>query len=167
MLTSAEESYVEVTDNVISEIADKMRQSDKDEVWASSRSTPHEAVVRSIYLSDWWAVVKSEDIVLGVVGVAEIPDDGMFPRAAPWFLGTDEVDTNPKAFVKAVKQIVVILSQRYSVLTNYVHAENEKAIRLLRHLGFKIKNTPDPVGAGGELFYRFEKSNVQCANLQH
>lgn len=74
-----------------------------------------------------------------------------------WMLGTEALDDplNAIIFLRRCRKQVDEMLEISPVLTNYVHAENARAISWLRWLGFKVEDNPVPYGPKRELFYRF------------
>lgn len=149
-----------VPESSITHVADEMRQADIDELWASQKVSPIDGLRSSISLSDYACPLILNDKVVGIFGLVKA--DGVGADGVPWFLGTDEVDENPVAFIKASKKIVEAMQTWCPGLMNYVHAENEKSIRFLKKLGFTVAEEPEPIGVEGQLFYKFEKGVDRC-----
>ncbi|TIW56678.1 MAG: DUF2833 domain-containing protein [Mesorhizobium sp.] len=132
-------------------IARRMRQADRDEVFAASGRSPAGALVFSLRKSShaWTAMIDGVPEVMFGVGDLNI----LAGVAAPWLLGTDAVETHYVAFLRRSVGFRDQLLQRYSVLTNFVDARNRASIRWLRWLGFTFS---DPVEFRGQEFRQFE-----------
>jgi len=86
---------------------------------------------------------------------------GVSPRriiegvGTPWLLGTDEVGRAGRLFVDTGPFVIGAMLDYYRRLENAVAAENGRAIRVLRMLGFAIE--AETVVIGGVPFHRFSK----------
>lgn len=137
----------------ISSIAARMREADRVEVWAASRSTPHSSLMTSLQHSRWamTALVDGRPEVMW--GVADL--NILTGTGAPWLLGTDAVERHYRLFLRHSIQWKEKLSEQYQVLMNFVHDENEVSKRWLKWLGFTL-HEPFEMGRDGELFRMFE-----------
>lgn len=134
-------------------VARAMRQADRDEIWASSRSLPVEALVGGFNGSShvWTGLVGGEPICMfGVAPVSLLSGAGR-----PWMLGTDGVERHQVAFLRRCRPCVAAMRSVYDSLENWVDERNAVAHRWLRWLGFRLED-PQPWGVDGELFRRFE-----------
>jgi len=73
----------------------------------------------------------------------------------PWMIGTQEIDSHAKAFLRRNKAYVERMSELYNYLVNFVDARNTRAIGWLKWLGFTILEA-QPHGPDGLPFHRFE-----------
>lgn len=133
-------------------VAPRMRRQDVDELWALSRTTPVEALVMSIEMSD-----------LTFTGVIDGRPEFMFGLAflshatglgSPWFLGTDEIKKHRRDFLRASVQWRDMFLKRMPDLRNCVDDRNELSKRWLRWLGFELTD-PVPMGYDGAKFCMF------------
>lgn len=133
-------------------VADAMRPADRDEVWASSLLLPDRALSGSLASSAlaWTGTVDGRPACM--FGVAPWPAAG---TAAPWLLGTAEVEANATAFLRRNRPYVAQMSATYPLLRNWVDARNRLSIRWLRWLGFTILPA-EPHGPFGVPFHPFE-----------
>lgn len=83
--------------------------------------------------------------------------------ACPWMIGAKGLEKHAKAFMKMSRPFIDRMNQRHKYLRNFVDARNEKAIKWLKVMGFRMFD-PVPFGAAGLPFHPFErvqeKSNV-------
>ncbi|OJF92062.1 hypothetical protein AX761_21725 [Rhizobium sp. 58] len=135
----------------IRSIAERMRQADRDEVFAASGRSPVGALLFSFKKSSiaWTAVVDGRPEVMFGVGDLNI----LAGVGAPWLLGTDAVERNYVAFLRGSVEWRDQLLRRYSTLRNFVDERNRVSIRWLRWLGFVIS---DPIVLQGHAFRLFE-----------
>jgi hypothetical protein len=132
-------------------VARRMRQADRDEVFASSRKSPREALEFSLSKSAeaWTVTVNGRPEVMFGVGDLNI----LAGVGAPWLLGTEAFEKHSVAMLRGSKKWTRQLFGRYSILRNFVDARNTASLRYLRWLGFKLF---DPVEMGGHEFHLFE-----------
>ena len=135
------------------ELASRLRKADAEEAWASAEATPLEAVLRS-----WRGSVLSwsgfaDGRLVCMWGVCPGPGYGV-----PWMLGTDEVVTYQKHFLRRNRSFVLRMHQEFDRLYNWVDARNVVAIRWLRWLGFTIEPAVShgPLDLPFHLFWRVE-----------
>jgi len=133
------------------ELAPNLRQADKDEVLASNGLSPLEALQASYEVSqDCYTITDREGKTIGMFGVA---DNGVF--SSPWMLASDGILSIQKAFLRQGKEWVEDIAQKNPVLINYVHRDNDKAIRWLKFLGFTFTTLVPEYGVGKGPFYQF------------
>lgn len=144
--------YLEPNEPLIHYIARNMRKADADEVWASDRATPFDALLqgwKDSYRSVIVAVDGEPCVMIGLVKRSLVTGVGI-----PWMLGTEGAIKYKKRFVSEVPAIIDEMLYHCPTLYNYVHCENKVSIRWLKRIGFKFDD-PEPYGKGGELFQRF------------
>lgn len=137
----------------VAAIAARMRPADAAEVMASSGKSPHDALMFSFLKSSiaWTALVDGRpEVMFGAADLNVLTSTG-----APWLLGTDAVDRNYRLFLRQSLNWREQLSQRYSVLRNFVDDRNEVSKRWLSWMGFTLFD-PIPIGVNGEMFRMFE-----------
>ncbi len=97
---------------------------------------------------------------IAVFGLSKVDDS----IASPWLMATNEADRFPKEMVGLGRQFVGAWLHDFDCLTNYVHADNAKSIRWLKHLGFTVL-LPQPIGHMGApfcLFFQY-RTKTPCA----
>lgn len=136
----------------VATIARRMRNADRDEVFAVAGLTPGAALRRSLKLSDhaWTVTVNGRPEIMFGVGTINV----LTGAGAPWLLGTDAVDRHFVTFARQSVDLCAQLSARYPVLRNVVDARNVTSIRWLGWLGFIFS---DPISINGHDFRVFEK----------
>jgi hypothetical protein len=130
-----------------------MREADKNEVMASSGCNPFDALSRSMLSSDkcWTGVIGGRpSFMFGVTPISLLAGAG-----APWMLGTDDVLSVRREFLKRTKGYVAQMWLMFPVLKNFVDARNTESIRWLKWIGFEVMESI-PYGIHGELFHPFE-----------
>lgn len=140
------------------DLAPRLRQADRDEVWASGRKTPERALLVSLGMSShaWTGLVDGKVVCMWGCGPASMLDR----VGVPWMLGSDDLLKHQKAFLRRNREYVDAMLLCYTRLVNWVDARNTVSIRWLRWLGFEIGDAA-PHGALKMPFHRFER----CADV--
>ena len=127
------------------ELAPKMRQSDKQEIWSAGRFTPTSGLHMSLEISGEHAyTLKLDEEVVGIFGVApckEQPDIGIV-----WLMGADNMTTNKKGFYKVSQEYLKKFLEMYKTVFNYVDDRNVSSSKWLESLGFKNLGTEPKFG---------------------
>lgn len=135
------------------EIAAHARQADIVELWASGYTTPLEAMMKGIDVSDGRAMtgfVNGEAVCMwGIADGSMLGGVGV-----PWMIGSEKLDKYALAFLRRCSGELSKMAQGYDILVNWVDARNTKAIEWLRWLGFEIRPA-EPHGFERELFHQF------------
>lgn len=113
-----------------------IRQADIDELWAANRVSPDYALRRGIACStlSWTGTVDGRPVC--IFGVA--PASLLGSVGVPWMIGTQEIDSHAKAFLRRNKAYVEHMAELYNYLVNFVDARNTRAIGWLKWLGFTV-----------------------------
>tara|TARA_R100001530_G_C4307539_1_gene152121 strand:+ start:766 stop:1239 length:474 start_codon:yes stop_codon:yes gene_type:complete len=118
------------------ELAPKMRESDKQEIWSSGRFTPSGALYESLQVSSEHAYsLKLDEEVVGIFGVA--PCDDQLDIGVVWLMGSDNMTTNKKGFYKISQEYLKKFLKLYKTVFNYVDERNIGSSKWLESLGFK------------------------------
>lgn len=136
-------------------IAERMRQADRDEVFAvrgevNLVSVVADAVLRS---SMCWTGITLEREPVCIFGV--VPVSLLTGQGSPWMLSTEKVFRFPGALVRETSRYLERMLGVYPHLENYVDARNVRSVRWLTRVGFTV-HPPQPYGAAGLPFHRFE-----------
>jgi len=95
-----------------------------------------------------WAVV--DDRPLAVFGIVTGRHGGV-----PWLLGTEDYGQNIDFILSFYQPFMDRWLRKHGYLYNFVLAENGRAVRWIRFLGFYI-HEPEPFGFLGKPFHFFE-----------
>jgi hypothetical protein len=151
MPTSAVE-VVPATLEHVAEMAPRMRDADRAEVWASCGMTPEQALEVSMATSgEVWAALQDGRVVC-IWGVGDA--EGYPGVGVPWLLGTDAVREIRRTFLRECRRYVAGWMSRYEVLVNFTDDRNTLSHQWLRWLGFTIME-PEPHGVAGLPFRKF------------
>lgn len=155
-------TFKPISVEAIEYVAENMREADAEEVWASSMSTPKEALLSSIAVSDYVNVAYADDTPLVIFGL--VKGDVLSGRGTPWLLGTEDALKYKRQFLLQTPAVIREMLTICPVLENFVHDKNRVSIRWLRWLGFTIE-APQATGVNGEMFHRFYMRKEGCATL--
>lgn len=144
--------FVKPTLEAVKLIAANMRQADVDEVWASHRHTPIEAVMDSWNVSMYSVVVMVNNTPCVIMGLLNC--DLLSGTGIPWLLGTEKALKHAREFLRLSPPVIEEMLNVCPRLFNYVHVNNKVSIRWLEWLGFII-DKPVPYGSNDELFHKF------------
>ena len=134
-------------------IAEHMRDLDRAELDAVG-TTPKESLVAGLERSSICITALVDNHPAVMFGVAQF-DDG---AGHPWMLCTDDIDLVSFSLVREAKRWIRLMLEVYPILTNYVHSENDSAIRFIKMMGFEFPEDGEViVPETGEAFLRFEK----------
>lgn len=139
----------------IEDLAPRLRDVDKKEIFLMTGEGPLEGLRNSCLLSEAECnSIIHEDKVIGIFGVVDA-GNGL---GVPWLLGSPEVPQIAKELNKGAKEWVEKIQSRFPVLANYVLEENSVSIRWLKRLGFVMVQRV-PIGKHGEDFIEFARVN--------
>ena len=134
-------------------LAADFRPADRSEVWASSLTTPDEALRLSLSLSTLAWTVMDNGTPMAMFGVSAASSQSN--HGIPWLLGTTRLEHMSRLFLTLGRSYVTEMTQHYAVLSNRVDARNTASIRWLRWLGFRI-HPARPTGPFNLPFHPFE-----------
>jgi hypothetical protein len=133
-------------------IAPRLRQADRDEVFASSGRPVEEAVQESFESTGrTWAVeLKEEPMMLfGVASYSALHYEGI-----PWMLATDRIHEVARVFLRESRSWVFRMAEGFARLENWIDVRNAVSIRWLKWCGFTMEEA-EPYGPFGLPFHRF------------
>jgi hypothetical protein len=134
-------------------LAETMRQEDRDEVWATGRYTPAEALRASLGMSLFAKSGFADGELVCMWGLGSPNMVGNV--GTPWLLGASTVTKHQVPFLRNCCNFRNEMLEYYDILRNWVDVRNTTSIRWLRWIGFEIKE-PQPFGAFGLPFHPFE-----------
>jgi hypothetical protein len=140
--------YIEL----LEEIADGMRPADVEEVRLSHGHSPLAALEASVRSSPLVCYVAVDDgRPLCAFGVGGRP---LAVKGSPWLLGHERLGDYRRELARLSRPMVQMMSARFSLLENWVHADNVVSVRWLKACGFTLEPAA-PFGAQGAMFHRF------------
>ena len=145
-LVAAEPSHIPA-------LAEAMRDWDVTECAAMGHS-PAEALRDGLGRSLWALTALVDDEPVAMMGVC--PLSMIEGTGVPWMLGTEAVYRGARELVRYGPAIISEMEETFPTLSNFVAADNDRAIRFLKHWGWRISSKR--VAVGGIDFVEF--SNV-------
>lgn len=140
-------------------IADRMRQADIDECWASARLTPFDALTlgMSSTRACWTGIWRREPFCMfGVVRAKFDRNIGV-----PWLLATDRLNNCSREFLRRNSEYVQAMRHQFTLLVNMVDDRNTVSKRWLTWLGFEIEDIAVPYGPDNLPFRRFSMAGAK------
>jgi len=141
-----------VTEEHIKFISDTMREGDRAEVYASGYRSTYTALKHSVDGSLYSSTALDEEgtpLVMFGMGTPTMLNG----FAKIWMLGSKESERYIREFLVETREVFKEMFNYANVLYNYVHIDNKKSIRWLRHLGAVFD---EPITIGGHKFMKFK-----------
>lgn len=148
---------VEASPSHIPMIANDMRPADVAECAALGRD-PHDALSHALRISLWALTAIVENRPHAMMGVAS--RNMLEGVGIPWMLGTDRIYDHPRDMIRNAPAVLGEMHRTFATLENLVSADNDRAVRYLRHVGFEF--CTDPINVGGISFIRFRR---ECPDI--
>lgn len=132
-------------------ISQNMREIDRRECAILAEKSPLETMVGGVGHSIWSLVMRADETPIACFGIAAAALLGDVGR--PWLLATEDFGgKNARAIIANTKPMIASMHNHFSVLSNYVHEENVRAIRWLKWGGFHLA---DQFTIKGQVFHEF------------
>ena len=154
-MTSSIYELKEPDDELLTEIALDMRADDINEVWATNRVLPFEALKLSVLGSRETYIGYAEDKAVCAFGIGTMSPFSL--KASPWMLSTNAIHKYATPLLRGSKEYIESLSERFEELENYVDARNKRAIQWIKWMGFELHD-PAPYGVDQIPFHKFTMS---------
>lgn len=136
----------------IETLKNNLRQSDIQEIWASHRLSPEEALKLSLKQAETCMTIEIEGKPIGMFGITS--GDLLSDTATIWMLATNGLNRVRKSFIKECKKFINSQLENYTTLEGYVDARNKISMRWLRWCGAKIAEAI-PLGVDKLPFHYF------------
>jgi len=136
------------------QVALNIRESDRDEIWASGKKLPIPCLLSAYNRSSMCQSIVVDGDVVCILGVA--PVSFLDSVGSPWLIATDNVYKYPVSFLRICQKAVLAMQSSYSTLINYVDDRNKISMTWLSHLGFHVFEDAEPYGPFNMPFHRFE-----------
>lgn len=137
----------------VTQLKDKLRGHDAEEVIASGYESPEAALSASLARSTCAFAVELDGIPVALFGV--VPDTMLGHSAVVWFLGSEAMARIKKSFVRKSRIAIREFLKLYPVLWNIVDARYSTAISWLESCGAKFDRERPVIGPSGHPFYKF------------
>lgn len=115
------------------EVAKRMRNQDREEVWASNHLSPIEAAMFSFKHSTSCLTVERKGFAVAMFGI--VPANLLGCSASIWLLTTDGILGIDKAFVRRSRYFIDYFLNFYPLLYNYADVRNTVSMKWLTYLG--------------------------------
>jgi hypothetical protein len=135
------------------QLAPRLRHSDKIEVWAASGMQPLEALLDSVAVSDddmCWAATLNK-LPVAMFGVNRLSEE----IGGIWLLASPAIYLNKRDFMRHCRDYLAIMHTRYQYLTNFIDARNVTTMQWLPRLGFRPVLKVDDFGHGRMPFIQY------------
>lgn len=134
-------------------IAEHMRQSDIEEIWASHHFLPFDALKLGFdnsVMCITGEISGTPLVMAGVSPVTLLSDTGIV-----WLLATNEFSRLHKKFLRRSRRFIKLMLDLYPFMFNYVDTRNTESIKWLKWCGAKFGKTV-PYGVEQLPFQYFE-----------
>lgn len=129
---------------------DKLRQSDIDEMWASSHLKPEEGIMQSFKASTQCYTILWKNKPVCMFGVGPVADG----CGSVWLLGTDNLSKVWLTFLSNIKFFIRRMLTNYKLIYNFIDCRNEKSINWIKWCGAEVL-PPSPYGVEEKDFCYF------------
>ena len=135
------------------QMANRVRDTDKLEVYRSSGQPIRAALLDSVDVSDddmcWAALWNGLPVAMFGANPIEIEGEGPYSDLSIggiWLLATPGIYWNKVDFMRNCKKYLAIMHTRYEYLTNFIDADNVPSMAWLPRLGFRPAQQIDDYG---------------------
>ena len=146
----------DVAEAWLHEIAENLRDQDREEVRATSALSPEDALVASYRLSTHAYVIHSG----GPIAAFGAAPHGLPGVGVVWMLGTDGIKRESYSIARKTRQYFDELNEAYFLLWNWIDARNTTSMRWLKWGGFKLLEEHPEHGPEKRPFYTFARMNA-------
>lgn len=145
------ERLIPLSEEHLPHLIANLREWDVKEILSFRDTSVEETMTELLGIGDVWVSPKGNPCV--VCGC--VPHETEEGVGVPFLLATEEFYEYTRLFARESKEWVNQAIQKYPILFNCVAAENTKAIRWLKWLGFSFAKREDNLGRLGLSFYPF------------
>lgn len=146
---------VEAAASHIPFLAEHMRPADVAECEAFGR-TARSGLENALRSSLWALTAIVDDEPHAMMGVAS--RSMLESVGVPWMLGSERIYDHARDLVRYSPVILAEMHVTFDCLENLVSADNDRALRFLRHVGFEFHD--DPIMVGSTEFVHFRKRSI-------
>ena len=147
---------VDALPNHVISLSERLREQDREEIWAAFHFTPYEALNMSYETSALRWTVLLDDLPIIMFGAAPI---AVLGGGVPWMLASPEIEQIKYKFVRQSREYVQLMEGEFPHLENYVDARNTVSINWLKWCGFTVCPAA-PFGIEQLPFHRFYKGGA-------
>lgn len=151
---------VEATVEHARDLAPRLRDQDKAEVFASGGYSPEHALVASVNSSTvaWTALLDGVPHIMWGAASFDYDTTDEHLTGIVWLLSSDVMYQIPERFIQESVNYVSKMFETFDTLFNYVHAANIKSQQWLQMLGFKSYGNEENYNGRGETFILYARS---------
>lgn len=134
-------------------LADNLRQSDLDELKASSGRSARDALMMAYAVSDvCWVGLNKDDVPIAIWGIAPhgVPEVGVM-----WNVATDAINDNEQGFLRQSPVAIHKMHSLYPTMFNWVDERNYKSQVWLRWMGFTLTDVNLEYGVEKRPFFKY------------
>lgn len=146
--------------DLVADLAPRLRESDKKEVYASGGLTPERALMASVSASElaWCALLDGTPEIMWGAAHYDYNITTRKRTGVVWLLSSEEMYKIPGRFIEESHVYVNEMLTEFDLLFNYVHANNIKSQQWLEMLGFEAKGRNETYGFAQEPFILYSRS---------
>ena len=119
-------------------LSTRLRKEDIEEVWASHRHKPEDALRISLETSTLCLTIDDNGTPVGMFGVH--PETMLGNKGVVWFLSSDRLEKIKSRFLRHGKSFINLMLNHYGYLYNFVDTRNVKSVMWLKFLGAKFSD---------------------------
>jgi hypothetical protein len=136
---------------------------DRDQ-WSPGEDMPAERLLRTCAGSTQvWAARDADGTPAALWGVTPVPDDPEVGHL--WMLACEVFDNRPADLQSLSRLVFGEMLTQYLRLENFVDARKQRAIELLRSIGFTIEPAPSPEIAKADAVADFHRAWIDSDRL--
>ena len=140
----------------VADIAPRVRECDRAEIWAQMNLGIAEALELAIGTdsSENYACML-DDAVVALFGCVDVSEYTGERSGVLWMIGTDDIYDNADLFHEHTAKWLQLFRARFDHISNWVDSRNTKAVKWIGSVGFDVED-PIPYGPDGVPFHHFE-----------
>lgn len=135
-------------------LSEDLRQSDLDEITATSALPPAEALVASCLVSTLGWVMRRNGVPICAFGCAPT---GVPGAGHVWMLGSPKMDQSAVTILRLTRPYLDQMHRIFPFLWNYIDARNDRSMRWLEWAGFRLLEAHPEHGREKRLFFTFAR----------
>ena len=149
---------VPATAEHVSQLSQRLRKADRDEIKASVGQDPEHLILMSVATSpaSWTWLYKGEP--MAIFGVSPHPNKAGV--GTPWLLGAEGMEKHKHFFIRNSLEYVERMLDEFPYLENFVDCRNTASIQWLSWCGFALAEVYPFYGAQRLPFIRFCQARV-------
>lgn len=114
-------------------MAPRMRESDKQEIWASNHVSPENALIAGVMNSMICLTAEIDEQPALMFGI--VPQTLLGNVATIWLLGTNDIYKIQRTFLRHSREFIDYFLGYYPYLFNYIDVRNKESLLWLKYCG--------------------------------